>query len=126
MKNLFLAVCFFTLGSVCFSEIISWKGMEFGLDSCPVWLEKYLEKKNEKPLRKKFGIEKSKSVIVGVASGKTLEAARHFSQSDALGKYFSSFDEADETKVAQALVFVYEFWSEDSENGFCVYSVYSF
>lgn len=58
MKNLFLAVCFFTLGSVCFSEIISWKGMEFGLDSCPVWLEKYLEKKNEKPLRKKFGIEK--------------------------------------------------------------------
>lgn len=123
MKNLILAALFFLLSSFCFSEIVSWKGMEFGLDSCPVWLEKYLEKNNERPLRKKFGIEKSKSVVVGVASGKNLEEARHFSQSDALRKYFSSFDE---TQVAQALVFVYEFWNEDSENGFTVFSVYSF
>ena len=123
MKNLFLALLFFVLGSAAFSEIISWKGMEFGLDSCPVWLEKYLDKKNEKPLRRKFGIEKSKTVVVGVASAESLEAAREFSQTDAIKKYFASIKE---NQVAQSLIFVYEFWSEDSEDGFCVYSVYSF
>ena len=123
MKNLFLAVLFFALGSGAFSEIVSWKGMEFGLDSCPVWLEKYLDKKNEKPFRRKFAIEKSKTVVVGVASGESLEAAREFSQTDAIKKYFASIKE---NQVAQSLTFVYEFWNEDSEDGFCVYSVYSF
>ncbi|MEE0886339.1 MAG: hypothetical protein UIB61_05490 [Treponema sp.] len=123
MKNLFPAILFFLLGSIAFSEIVSWKGMEFGLDSCPVWLEKYLDKKNEKPLRRKFGIERSKSVVVGVGSGESLESARSFSQTDAIKKYFASIKE---NQVAQSLCFVYEFWNEDSDSGFTVFSIYTF
>ena len=93
--------------------------MEAGLDPKPNWLQAYLLKNNEKPLRKKFDVDKTEKVIVGIGKAESLETARTASQLDAQKKA------AEASNTARVrLQPVYEFWQEDDEEGFTVYSVY--
>ena len=102
-----------------FSEIINWKGMELGIAPNPKWLKSYITKNDEKLLRKKFNITSNEKIIVSSASAKSLETARAGSQIEA---------QAQVSKLTEKvrLEFIYEYWLEDSEKGFTVYSIYSF
>lgn len=104
-----------------FSEIIRWKGMEMGLPENPKWLESYILEHNEKPLRKKFSMSKDESIVVGLGSAADLESARSISQLDAQKKAADS-----QKDKKNRLVPVYEYWEEDDEKGFRLYSVYTY
>ncbi len=121
-KNYVFVLILLILQFHSFSEIINWKGMEFGADSEPVWLEKYIKEKNEKPIRKRFEIENSQSIILGIGRSDSLENARLISQLDAQQKV----DEKGKSKKSKIinLQFLYEYWVEDSESGYTVYSLY--
>ena len=116
-----LLLSVFTFSS--FAEIVSWKGEEIGTDEIPAWLESYLEDNNLKPLRKKFDIGKRETVIIGIGESDSLEGARQISQIDAQAK----LEEISRKKGLenQRLKFVFEYWYEDDETGFKVFSLYT-
>ena len=118
--TLFIIVAFL-ISFHAFSEIVKWKGMEMGLPQNPKWLETYILNHNEKLLRKKVGIAKDECVLVGVGCAADLETARSLSQLDGQNK---ASDLQKDKK--NRLVPVYEYWEEDDEKGFCVYSVYTY
>lgn len=122
MKKLLFVFIFCICNFLCYSEVISWKGMEFGTEENPVWLEEYLTSKNEKKLRKKFSIKKSESVYIGIGTSKFLEDARQNSQIQIYEKYFSGTN--GQPQIISSLDFVYEFWTKDSDNLYTVYSVF--
>ena len=105
----------FSMGSA-FAELVSWKGMEHDIGPRPKWLFKYVKSRNEKQIRNRFDLAPSSSVVLGVGRAESLETARAASQADAqrLG--------AD--KGLGNLSPLYEYWEEDSEKGFAVYSLY--
>ena len=92
-----------------------------GLPKNPRWLESYILEHNEKPLRKKFRMSKDECVLVGVGCANDLETARSLSQLDGQNK---ASDLQKDKK--NRLLPVYEYWKEDDEKGFCVYSVYTY
>lgn len=121
MKKLILAFASLFLACFCGSaEIVNWKGMELGLDEEPAWLEKYLANKNVAPIRRKFSINKTYDIIVGVGNAKGLETARQLASVSAEKKALG----ISKTKILKDFCSVYEFWQEDSEKGFSVYAIY--
>lgn len=119
MRRSFLSIVLILINFTSFSETIAWKGKEFGLEENPIWLEKYLKNKDESFLRKKFGIKINESVIVASGTGKELVEARAYSQMNAYKIYFSS-----NNRKTSRISFIYEFWKEDSDAYFTVYSIY--
>jgi hypothetical protein len=103
-----------------FSEIVNWKGMEMGIEQNPKWLSAYTQQHNEKLLRKKFDVDKTEKVIVGIGNASSLESARTGSQLDGQKKA-SELNQNGKVRLQP----VYEFWQEDDKNGFTVYSVYT-
>ena len=95
--------------------------MEVGTNPYPQWLQNYIDKKNEKLLRKKFDIEKSKNIIIGIGKSDDITKARYFSQIDAQ----QIFSQHAEKEKKSHLEFIYEYWMEDDETGFLVYSIYA-
>ena len=93
--------------------------MESDMAQNPKWLTSYITKKDEKLLRKKFDISSNEKIIVASATAKSLEMARSASQIEAQAQ-------ASQQTGKVRLEFIYEFWQEDSEEGFTVYSIYSF
>lgn len=102
--------------SPAFPEIVEWKGMELGLDARPKWLFKYIKGGNEKAVRNKFGVAPSSKIVLGVGRAYDLEKARAASQLDAQKRA------ADVSSAS--LAFLHEYWEEDDETGFAVYSLY--
>lgn len=121
MKKLILACAGFLFLGFCVSaEIVNWKGAELGLDEEPVWLAKYLDNKNVAPIRRKFGIKKTYDIFVGVAVAKDLQTAKLLAATNAEKKALG----AAKVSVLKDFSSVYEFWQEDSEEGFRVYAIY--
>lgn len=114
-KQLIFVLLFLSIKFYFFSDIINWKGMEFGHEKVPKWLKAYITKNDEKIIRKKFDIDSTQSVLVGIGNAATLENARHLSYIDVQSKIKKT-----------RLMFIYEYWLEDSEKGFIVYSVYAY
>ena len=102
--------------SPAFPEIVEWKGMELGLDARPKWLFKYIKGGNEKAVRNKFGVAPSSKIVLGVGRAYDLEKARAASQLDAQKKAAGV--------SSASLAFLHEYWEEDDETGFAVYSLY--
>ena len=126
MKKTAIAFLIALLASFCsFAEIVSWKGMEVDLPQNPKWLKAYLQKKDERPLRKKFDLSDSERVVLGVGTDDSLESARTNSQMDAKRQLANAKTSADDPAKSARLEFVYEFWLEDSEKGYTVYSLYT-
>ena len=99
-----------------FAELVSWKGMEFDVNPRPKWLFKYIKSRNEKPIRNRFELSPSSSVVLGIGTAESLETARTASQINA-----QQLGASDGRANLQPL---YEYWEEDSEKGFTVYSLY--
>lgn len=126
MKKLFAMLAVLLVASFCsFAEIVSWKGMEMGSPQNPKWLKPYLQKKDERALRKKFELSASERIVLGVATDETLEVARTYSQMDAQRQLTEAKTSANGPAQTARLEFVYEFWQEDSEKGYTVYSLYT-
>ena len=120
MKKALLFLAILQAAFFCsFSEIVSWKGMELGLDRNPKWLKAWRSKGDERPLRKKFDIEKDKKAIVGFGQADSLESARSASQIDAQGQAEKLL-----SRGAIRLEPLYEFWQEDDRQGYSVWSLY--
>ena len=120
-KQLIFVLLFLSIKFYFFSDIINWKGMEFGHEKVPKWLKSYITKNDEKIIRKKFDIDNSQNVVVGIGNAETLENARHFSHMDAQSKISKKL-----TIKKTRFIYIYEYWLEDSEKGFIVYSVYAY
>ena len=118
-KQLIFVLLFLSIKFYFFSDIINWKGMEFGHEKVPKWLKSYTTKNDEKIIRKKFDIDSTQSVLVGIGNAATLENARHLSYIDVQSKISKNI-----SIKKTRLMFIYEYWLEDSEKGFIVYSVY--
>lgn len=97
--------------------------MEMGFPQNPEWLKSYVSDRSGKKLRKKFSLNKSEKIIMGLGQAEDLESARTVSQLNARKK-------AAEMGIGQTgdarLSFIYEYWEEDDEKGFLVYSLYAF
>ena len=122
MKRIIL-LCLITvfLNFHFFSEIINWKGMEVGIDPNPRWLQNYINNKNDKLLRKKFDIPKSKRIIIGIGQSTDITNARYLSQINAQ----QQLNQESEKGKSVNLEFIYEYWMEDDKTGISVYSVYA-
>lgn len=117
MKKTALVLLSLIATSFCsFAEIVSWKGMEMGLPLNPKWVKNYRQKKDERLLRKKFCLSASDRLAVGVGKAQDLETARSISQIDAQNA----------AAKAARLEPLGEYWEEDSDLGFVVFSFYSF
>ena len=120
-KITFFTIVFFLISFHSFSEIVNWKGMEMGLPKNPKWLQLYKSAKNEKLLRKKFDIDKSERIVVGISSAASLEEARSASQLEAQAEAAAL-----QKNKKNRLLPIYEYWEEDDKTGFIVYSIYTY
>jgi len=106
------------LANPAFSEIVSWKGMEHGLDARPKWFFKYVKSGKEKPIKKRFELDSESGLILGIGKGGDLETARTASQMEVQKKA------AVQSQIIVSLTPLYEYWEEDDEEGYAVYSLY--
>ena len=120
MKKAFFVLAILSVASLhSFAEIVSWKGMEMDVPPNPKWLKAWRNKGDERLLRKKFDVEKSSRVVVGFGTADSLEGARAAAQLDAQKKA------ADSGGVqATRLEYLGEYWEEDDQKGFFVWSAY--
>ena len=95
--------------------------MEVGIDPNPRWLQNYINNKNDKLLRKKFDIPKSKRIIIGIGQSTDITNARYLSQINAQ----QQLNQESEKGKSVNLEFIYEYWMEDDKTGISVYSVYA-
>ncbi len=128
MKKILVLFLLLLIPYFSFSEIISWKGMELGLDPYPEYLKKYVEKHDEKAVRKKFDVGKKKLLFYGTGTSSSLEEARTLAGFDCKKKILKSKKTGTSDGAVAAvngLEFVYEYWEEDSESGYKVWQIYS-
>ena len=120
MKKAFFVLAILSIASLhSFAEIVSWKGMEMDVPPNPKWLKAWRNKGDERLLRKKFDVEKSSRVIVGFGTADSLEGARAAAQLDAQKKAAASG-----AVQATRLEYLGEYWEEDDQKGFFVWSAY--
>ena len=120
MKKAFFVLVILSIASLhSFAEIVSWKGMEMDVPPNPKWLKAWRNKGDERLLRKKFDVEKSSRVVVGFGTADSLEGARAAAQLDAQKKAAASG-----AVQATRLEYLGEYWEEDDQKGFFVWSVY--
>lgn len=120
MKKAFFVLAILSIASLhSFAEIVSWKGMEMDVPPNPKWLKAWRNKGDERLLRKKFDVEKSSRVVVGFGTADSLEGARAAAQLDAQKKAADSGD-----VQATRLEYLGEYWEEDDQKGFFVWSAY--
>ena len=94
--------------------------MELGQAPEPAWLKAYITEKNEKLIRRKFDIRRNQALIVGYGNSSSLDTARTASQIDAQNQLYNNIGK----KKSIRFVFLYEYWFEDSDSGYNVYSIY--
>ena len=120
MKKAFFVLVILSIASLhSFAEIVSWKGMEMDVPPNPKWLKTWRNKGDERLLRKKFDVEKSSRVVVGFGTADSLEGARAAAQLDAQKKAAASG-----AVQATRLEYLGEYWEEDDQKGFFVWSAY--
>lgn len=120
MKKAFFVLAILSIASLhSFAEIVSWKGMEMDVPPNPKWLKAWRNKGDERLLRKKFDVEKSSRVVVGFGTADSLEGARAAAQLDAQKKAADS-----DGVQATRLEYLGEYWEEDDQKGFFVWSAY--
>lgn len=124
-KTLFVFALLLAASFCSFAEVVSWKGMEMGAAQNPKWLKAWRTKGDERLLRKKFGAEDSSAIIVGFGRADSLEGARTLSQLDAQKQLAQKSSAATgEPAGAARLQFLGEYWEEDDQDGYSLWSVY--
>ena len=116
--------CFFAA-----SEIISWKGMEMGMEKSPSWLTLYLKNKDETKLRKKFELDENENIFYASSESESLENARYAAEMQCRKKMLDFRRKAKNAdgKVQQVsgMEQLTEYWERDSEGIYKIYVFYT-
>ena len=122
MKKITALLVCLAVGALAFSEVVAWKGMEFGIEQNPKWLRSLVEKHDERPARKKFDIAKNTQLFYGMGTAPDLETARNNAASDCMKKVLGKDGGA---RTVSGLSPIYEYWVQDDESGYTVTAIYS-
>ncbi|MBD5426646.1 MAG: hypothetical protein HDR38_03705 [Treponema sp.] len=122
MKKIIALLACLAVGALTFGEVVAWKGMEFGIEQHPKWLRSLVEKHDERPARKKFGIAKNARLFYGTGTAPDLESARNYAAADCMKNVLGTDDGA---RTASSLSPVYEYWEQDDETGYTVTVIFS-
>ncbi|MDE6350758.1 MAG: 2-hydroxyacyl-CoA dehydratase family protein [Treponemataceae bacterium] len=122
MKKIIALLACLAVGALTFGEVVAWKGMEFGTEQHPKWLKNLVEKHDERPARKKFGIAKNARLFYGTGTAPDLENARNYAAADCMKNILGTDDGA---RTVSGLSPVYEYWEQDDETGYTVTVIFS-
>ncbi len=128
---LFISVLFLLLPLV-FSETVDWTGKNFGKEPSPEWLMNFVQKKNDRELRKRFGLKKGDIVYFGFGEQDSEEFSKVQAEIDALSKIKNLIGEKIglEKNSSNAITVLgmsplYHYWEEDENGKFKTYVLYS-
>jgi len=123
-----IAVCICVLLWNASAEIISWKGMELGLEEVPKWFTQYVKKNDEAALRRKFDVDSDCLILSASAKDTYLEGARCTAilacQKKALNMHFGGKKSASMSAVA-SLSQITEYWIQTDDKKYTVYVFFS-
>lgn len=131
MKKILLVSLLFLSFSSAFAKIVDWKGKEMGAECNPKWLKNYVQKNDEKALRKKFDLEKSDLVIMGYSASTQKENAQYESEAKALLKIQKEVNKNLKEKKNEASIVVlgtekiFDYWVQNEDGNFHYYCFYS-
>lgn len=119
------------LGRHAFSEAVDWTGKNFGQKSAPSWIVNFVEKKNDKKLRKKFDFSDTDRIFFGSARHTSKEYAKMLAEVDAVRKVkelISMEMKQKDTDIDALNIFgleqFYYYWEEDGNGLFKIYIFY--
>ncbi len=127
MKKKLITSLLFILTFNVFSEIVAWKGQEHNLSPTPDWLREYIEKENEKKLRKKFHVEKNYLIFYSQMTDLYLENARYAAQiacQNQIRNYLVKKNPQKKIQGVKGLEEITEFWTKSSDGIYTVYIFY--
>ncbi len=126
-KKLFLCIisflCFFAT-----SEIVSWKGMELGAEKSPSWLTRYVNKKDETYLRKKFDLDEDEIIFCASSESESLEAARYIAEMKCRREMLDYRQKFNKEMVGQrvsGMESLTEYWEHNSGGIYTIYVFYT-
>lgn len=128
---LFISVLFLLLPLV-FSETVDWTGKNFGKEPSPEWLMNFVQKKNDRELRKRFGLKKGDIVYFGFGEQDSEEFSKVQAEIDALLKIKNLIGEkigleknSSNAVTVLGMSPLYHYWEEDENGNFKTYVLYS-
>lgn len=132
-KKTFLFISFFflllTLG---FSEAVDWTGKNFGKEPSPEWLMNFVQKKNDRELRKRFGLKKGDIVYFGFGENDSEEFSKIQAEIDAVSKLKNMIGDkigvkknSSDAIAVLGMSQLYHYWEEDENGIFRTYVLYS-
>ena len=123
-----LIFCCYSLFAVTKQRIISWRGKEMGAESRPKWLTSYIEKNNEKEIRKKFEVEKNELIFFESADDYVLENARYTAEMLCRKKILDYKNKlknkTDKTIRISGMQLLTEYWEQYEDKSYRVYIFY--
>lgn len=135
MKKILIALCLLIISQNIFSEVVDWTGMNLGFDEYPSWLSNFVEKSNDKKLRKKFDLKKDDIVFYGFSENSSKTFSLTNARLDGVTKLKKMVSDNLDNKKNLNVISVsgyeelYTYWEEDDdEDGdetFRTYIVYS-
>jgi hypothetical protein len=129
-KFISILLIFFCCSLFAFAKqkVISWKGKEMGAESSPKWLLSYIEKNNEKEIRKKFEIEKNELIFFETADDFVLENAKYTAEMLCRKKILDYKNElrnkSDKTLRISGMQLLTEYWEQYEDKSYRVYVFY--
>lgn len=131
MKKNLMALFLLIIAQFAFSEAIDWTGMNLGMDEYPSWLSNFVEKSNDKKLRKKFDLKKDDIVFFGFSKNSSKNYSLTNARLNAVTKLKKMIsDNLREKKNIDVILVsgyeeLYTYWEEDEDEIFKTYIVYS-
>lgn len=131
-KTLLFISLFFLFLPLVFSEIVDWTGRNFGKEPSPEWLMNFVQKKNDRELRKRFGLKKGDIVYFGFGENDSEEFSKIQAEIDAASKLKNMIGEKIGLKenssgavTVLGMSQLYHYWEEDEKGIFRTYVLYS-
>ena len=122
-KTLLFISLFFLFLPLVFSEIVDWTGKNFGKEPSPEWLMNFVQKKNDRELRKRFGLKKGDIVYFGFGENDSEEFSKIQAEIDAasklkniVGEKIGLKENSSDAVTVLGMSQLYHYWEED-ENG---------
>ena len=131
-KTLLFISLFFLFLPLVFSEIVDWTGKNFGKEPSPEWLMNFVQKKNDRELRKRFGLKKGDIVYFGFGENDSEEFSKIQAEIDAasklkniVGEKIGLKENSSDAVTVLGMSQLYHYWEEDENGIFRTYVLYS-
>lgn len=131
-KTLLFISLFFLFLPLGFSESVDWTGKNFGKEPSPEWLMNFVQKKNDRELRKRFGLKKSDIVYFGFGEKDSEEFSKIQAEIDAASKLKNMVGDkiglgknSSDAVTVLGMSQLYHYWEEDENGIFKTYVLYS-